>query len=265
MMAGRVDAPSPSRDRFFHLAEAPRGARARLLESDERHAQRVLRLQPGDALAGGDGLGRAWPLRVASAGRGGLELEVAGEPWSVPAPGEPGSRAPRVEVLLALPRGGRSEAALERLTQLGVWSVSPLASERVQGHRRDVGPERAERCRRVLREACKQCRRLWTPSFGEPLAAADLPGRAGRSELLVLDPDGAVDLLDWARAHPGAGGAARPVTVVVGPEGGLTQAESAQLAAAGATAVRVGPHVLRIETAAEAALALLVAALGPGF
>lgn len=265
MMAGLVDAPRLRRDRFFHLAQPPRGAHARLVESDERHALRVLRLQPGDELVGGDGMGRAWPLRVAAAGRAGLELEVAGASWSDPAPGEPGSHAPRVEVVLALPRGGRSEDALERMTQLGVWSVRPLASERVQGQRREVGPERAERCRRVLREACKQCRRLWTPQFGEPLAPADLPEKAGAGPLLVLDPHGALDLLDWARTHPGAGSADRPLTVVVGPEGGLTEAESAHLAAAGATAVRVGPHVLRIETAAEAALALLVAALGPGF
>jgi len=265
MMADLVDDRSLRRDRFFHLAEPPQGARARLVESDARHAVRVLRLQPGDELSGGDGMGRAWPLRVAAAGRAGLELEVAGTPWNVPAPGEPGSRAPRIELAFALPRGGRSEAALERLTQLGVWGVRPLASERVQGHRREVGLARAERCQRVLREACKQCRRLWTPQFGAPLAPADLRARAGTEDVLVLDPDGTVELLDWARGHPGAGSAARPLTVVVGPEGGLSAEESAQLAAAGAVAVRVGPHVLRIETAAEAALALLVAALGPGF
>lgn len=265
MMSGRVESPSLRSERFFHLDGPPRGGRARLVESDSRHALRVLRLQAGDELVGGDGAGGAWPLRVGSAERDGLELEVCGPAWRVPAPGEPDSRAPRIEVVLALPRGGRSEAALERLAQLGAWSVHPLSSERVQAHRRDPGDERSERCRRVLREACKQCRRLWTPEFGAPLSLAELGDRARAGATLVLDPEAETDLLAWARTRPDAGGVTLPVTLIVGPEGGLTLQERAQLAAAGAQTARLGPHVLRIETAAEAATAILVAALGPGF
>lgn len=257
--------PSLRAERFFHLAEAPRDGRARLLEADARHALRVLRVRPGEALVGGDGAGSAWPLRVAAAGRAELALEVTGPGWSVPAAGEPGSRAPRVEVALALPRGGRSEAALERLAQLGAWSVLPLTSERVQGHRREVGEARGERCQRVLREACKQARRLWTPQFGAPVTPSELGRRAREGHALVLDPEAELDVLEWARAHPGAGTSARPVTLVVGPEGGLTEAERAQLAADGAASARLGPHVLRIETAAEAGVALLVVALAPAF
>lgn len=265
MMGARVDSPNLRRDRFFHLEGPPVDARARLVPSDERHAQRVLRLEAGDTLVGGDGAGTAWPLSVASAGRSGLELALVGPPWSEPAPGEPGSRAPCVEVVLALPRGGRSEAALERLTQLGVACVSPLESERVQGHRREAGRVRAERYERVLGEACKQARRLWKPRFGPPRTPAELAALAGSRPTLVLDPDAGLDLLEWARAHPDAGASERPLCVVVGPEGGLTEAERAALIAGGAQEVRLGPHVLRIETAAEACVALLVLALGPSF
>lgn len=260
-----MEVPSLRAERFFHLEHAPVDGRARLCESDTRHATRVLRLRVGEELVGGDGRGRAWPLRVVAVGRAGLELEVAGPAWSVPAAGEPGSRAPRVELALALPRGGRSETALERLTQLGVWSVAPLASERVQGHRREPGEARRERSERVLREACKQARRLWTPEFAAPLTPAELGLRARDGATVVLDPEAGIDLLDWARAHPDVGTSARPVTVVVGPEGGLTEEERAQLVDDGAHAARLGPHVLRIETAAEAAVGLLVVALAPAF
>jgi len=252
-------------ERFFHLAGEPVGGRARLLDGDARHALRVLRVHVGDELVGGDGRGRAWPLRVVSAGRGGLELEVAGPAWSTPAAGEPGSRAPRVVVALALPRGGRSESCLERMTQLGVWAVHPLASERVQGHRREPGEARSERCQRVLREACKPARRLWTPEFGAPLGLDELARGAGPGRTLLLDPEAPRDLLGWAAANPGSGAAERPLTVVVGPEGGLTREERAALERAGAVAVRLGPHVLRIETAAEAAVSLLVLALASAF
>lgn len=265
MMGARVDAHSLRRERFFHLEGPPEHGRARLCASDARHAERVLRLRAGDELWGGDGAGTAWPLAVAAVGRDGLDLAVVGPPWSEPAPGERGSRAPCVEVVLALPRGGRSEAALERLTQLGAAGVSPLESERVQGHRRESGRARAERYERVLAEACKQARRLWTPRLGAPRTPAEIAALAGERPTLVLDPQAPTDLLAWTGAHPGAGSADRPLCVVVGPEGGLTDAERAALVAGGAQEVRLGPHVLRIETAAEAAVAILVQALGPRF
>jgi 16S rRNA (uracil1498-N3)-methyltransferase len=250
--------PELAQARLFHLAEAPEGGSAKLCAEDERHALQVLRIAAGERLFGGDGAGSAWPLEVVAAGRGGLELRVAGEPLSEPRPGSDGSWLPWIEVAVALPRGGRSEEMLGRLTQLGAAAVVPLVCERGQGQLRQPGAAKSEHLRRAAREACKQCRRLWTPELREPLTPAGLRGAYPSADLLVLDPAAHVGLLDWTR-----GRAARaPITLAVGPEGGFTPAELESMQGSGGTAVRLGGYVLRVETAAEAAVAVLVSALG---
>jgi 16S rRNA (uracil1498-N3)-methyltransferase len=258
-----MDRPADLRQgRVFYLRETPAPGPPRLAEEDERHAVRVLRMRPGDELLGMDGLGTAWPLRVRAAGRSGLDLEPAGEPLSQPRPGSAGQPLPWIEVAVALPRGGRSEEMISRLTQLGAAAVTPLVSERVQGPLREVSPARLGHMQRALRESCKQCRRLWVPELREPLRPSELRPLHPRGELLVLDPDSDLGLLAWTRGMPdGAGTEERPLVVVVGPEGGLTAAERAALRDEGATEVRLGPFLLRIETAAEAAVAGLVLAL----
>jgi 16S rRNA (uracil1498-N3)-methyltransferase len=254
--------PELRRARVFTLARTPAEGPPRLAAEDERHAVRVLRMRPGDTLLGFDGRGTAWPLRVVAAGRGGLDLEPCGEPITQPRPGADGAALPWIEVAVALPRGGRSEEMVARLVQLGAAALSPLVSERVQGPLREISPARLEHLRRAMRESCKQCRRLWLPELREPLPPSQLRGLHPEGDLLVLDPDSPKGILAWARERCADGATARrPLVVVVGPEGGLTEAERADLRGAGAHEVRLGPYLLRIETAAEAAVAGLVLAL----
>src|SRR5688572_9806981 len=248
--------------RLFHLAGAPAAGRARLCEEDERHALKVLRIAVGETLYGGDGRGTAWPLEVVTAGRSGLELRLAGEPVTEPRPGTNGSLIPWIDVAVALPRGGRAQDMLARLTQLGAAAVTPLVCERGQGPVREPGAANAEHLRRALRESCKQCRRLWTPELREPAAPAELRARLPQSDLAVLDPTARRTLIEWARER-GAASAPRSIAVAIGPEGGFTAAELELLRASGAVDVRLGAYILRVETAAEAATAVLVAALEP--
>jgi len=247
--------------RLFHLAGPPSDGRARLTAEDERHALAVLRMKAGDELFGGDGRGRAWPLEVLSTGKHGLELQVAGEELREPQPGSDESALPWIEVAVALPRGGRSEEMLARLTQLGASAVRPLVCERGQGPTREPGAAKAEHLRRAMRDACKQCRRLWIPELREPCTPADLRREHPSSELVALDPRTALRLLDWALLHAAAH-ARKPIVLAIGPEGGFTPTEQEGLRAAGATEVRLGAYILRVETAAEAAVAVLIAALG---
>jgi 16S rRNA (uracil1498-N3)-methyltransferase len=249
-----------SKARLFHLAEPPSGGRARLCAEDERHATSVLRISAGEVLFGGDGRGSAWPFEVHAAGRSGLELRLAGEPVVEPPPGAEGSSLPRIEVAVALPRGGRAEEMLARLTQLGVAAVIPLVCERGQGPLREPGAARVEHLRRALREACKQCRRLWTPDLREAVAVAGLRAELPASDLLVLEPRAESSLLAWARARASEP-ERKPIGVAIGPEGGFTEGEREQLRGSGATEARLGAYILRVETAAEAAVAVLAAAL----
>jgi 16S rRNA (uracil1498-N3)-methyltransferase len=257
--------PAPLRAaRLFALSVSPPEGPPRLTEEDERHAVRVLRMVPGDTLYGFDGKGAAWPLCVVGAGRGGLQLELRGEALRQPRPGDPDSVLPWIEVAVALPRGGRSEEMIARLVQVGAAAVTPLVSERVQGPLREISPARIGHLKRAMVEACKQCRRLWLPELREPLRPSEVRPLHPDADLIVLDPDARSGLVDWARSRAGRGAGTheRPFVVVVGPEGGLTEAERATLRDAGADEVRLGPFLLRIETAAETAVAGLVLALG---
>ncbi|MBL8861307.1 MAG: RsmE family RNA methyltransferase [Planctomycetes bacterium] len=255
-------APRPSDDprvRRFALAGPPEGGRFLLAAGEAEHARRVLRLRVGDRLLGLDGAGAAWPLVVVNADARGFEVASAGEPEREPAPGEHGAALPWIEVCVALPRGERAEALVERLVQLGVAAIRPLAAQRASPEARAEGTRRATRLVRAAREACKQAVRLWVPEIHpleEPMRALT---RAASLDLRLDPRDGAAAFPALAALDPW-GTRAAPVRLWVGPEGGFTEEEVAALDAAGARALRLGPHILRIETAAEAGLALVAAA-----
>jgi len=245
----RSGEPGSAPIRRFFLARSPAEGPPELLDEDREHALRVLRIRAGDRLIGLDGRGGSWPLVVRSADRGRLELEPAGEGRLDPAPGREGAALPWIEIAVPMPKGGRLEEMLDRLTQLGAAAIAELRPERSEPR---PGILEGARVGRVLREACKQSGRTWLPELrpGPSATAADR---------ILLDASAETPLASWIR--PGRWTSERPLTVLVGPEGGFTEEERAGFVAGGAVPVRLGPHVLRIETAAEAAMAVLAAAL----
>jgi 16S rRNA (uracil1498-N3)-methyltransferase len=259
-VAPRSGEPGSAPERRFFLAAAE-GDAFELAPGEREHALRVLRLRAGDRLIGVNGRGEAWPLEVREIGRDRLVLGAAGPPQREPRPGEAGAPLPWIEVALPWPKGGRVEEMLDRLTQLGAAAVGPLLCERAGPHSGELPPGRRERLERVLREACKQSGRAWLPVLRD----ADASTGSGPLEAVLLDPAADRGLADWARERRERGAtrwtAEHPLLVLVGPEGGFTADERARFAARGASPVRIGPHVLRVETAAEAATAVLAAEL----
>jgi 16S rRNA (uracil1498-N3)-methyltransferase len=202
-----------------------------LTPGDRHHVERVLRLRVGEAVTASDGAGR-W---VACRWVGAAALEVAGEVVVEPAP------TPLVTVAFSPVKGERPEWAVQKLTELGVDRIVPLVAARlVVRWTGDRGEAVVARWRRVAREAAMQSRRAWLPVVEQVVpfgVAAAWPGAAlavGGGDPPSLD---------------------RPV-VLVGPEGGWSEDE---LAVPGVATVGLGPNVLRTETAAVAAGALLVA------
>jgi 16S rRNA (uracil1498-N3)-methyltransferase len=197
-------------------------------DADAHHLGRVRRLRPGDPLVLGDG-------------RGGVRAARFGDP---PQPDGPVTRvpkpAPAITVAFALTKGDRPEVAVQKLTEVGVDVIVPFVSARTVVRWDDQKAVRhVERWRVIAREAAAQAHRPWLPTVAE-LARFDevaaLPGAA------LAHPDGSAPTL----GHP---------TLLVGPEGGWDPAEEA----APLARVRLGPHVLRAETAAIVAGALLAA------
>jgi 16S rRNA (uracil1498-N3)-methyltransferase len=230
-----------------------------LLAGEAQHALRVLRLQVGDRLTGLDGKGGSWPARVASVGRDEVALELEGGGRIDPPAGSPGAPLPWIEIAVAWPKQGRVEDMLDRLTQLGAAAIAPLPCERAGPASGELTGVRRERCERVLREACKQSGRTWLPVLREAPSSAP-------ADFLLLDPASSVGLSAWV-GERGARGESlpwteqRPLCVLVGPEGGFTPAEREGWVGRGAIPLRLGPNVLRLETAAEAAMAILAGGL----
>jgi len=243
----------------FFLADGARPGEPRLLPEDEQHATRVLRLGVGDLLVGLDGKGGRHPLRVRALRRGAVELEETGPAEVVPGPGQADAPLPWVEVAIAWPRRNRVEGMLDRLVQLGAAAIRPLAArQRGPG---EAPEEASPRLQRVAREACKQSGRAWLPVFERTLTPEELarhlrPGSA----LAVLDPGAGLSLDTWLRslrpAPIGLGARESPIVLVIGPEGGFAEEEREAFLVCGASSTWLGPHVLRVETAAEAAMAV---------
>ncbi len=236
-------------DRFFvaDLAALTVGETLELDPREAAHASRVKRHRTGDRIELFDGRGLVARAAVtATDPRRGVTVRLTESESAAPPAGA-------LCLATAVPRGDRMESLVETACQLGVARIAPIVFERSTPGTRG----RSQRWQRVAIEACKQSGRNHFPRIDEPAALADWlaskpPAPAGR---WLADPGG---------AEPAAlAGAARrgPCVALVGPEGGLTRSEFGACLAAGFSTVRLGDHILRIETAA---MAVGVVAMLPG-
>jgi 16S rRNA (uracil1498-N3)-methyltransferase len=216
--------------------------------AEGRHAATVTRLAPGEGVVLVDGAGRRGTGTVAAVvGRDSLEVDVV-EVDDEPEP------SPRLVVVQALPKGDRGETAVETMTEVGVDEVVPWAAARcVTRWRADRADKALTRWRSTAQAAAKQSRRARFPRIA-PVATTDqvVTRLAAAAAAVVLHEEAAEPLSSLRPPSEGE------VVVVVGPEGGVTPEELAAFAAAGASAYRIGPTVLRTSTAGTAALAVLL-------
>lgn len=232
------------------------GERLRLPEAAAAHVARVLRLAAGDALAVFDGRGAEHEALIESVKGGRVEVLVGARRAAAT-----GRESPlRVTLLQALARGEKMDWVLQKATELGVARIVPVATERsvVQLDGERAG-KRLAHWQGVVASACEQCGRSLLPEVLAPQALEAAAASAPPGLRLVLSPDASLPLAAAlaARPEPGDG-----VSLLIGPEGGLTAAEIAKALRAGFVAVTLGPRVLRTETAAIAALGILQALAG---
>jgi 16S rRNA (uracil1498-N3)-methyltransferase len=230
--------------------------------TEGRHAAVVQRRGPGERIDVVDGAGVRACCVVESVTDAQVRLrveEVVVEP------------APEVVVTLvqALAKGDRDELAVEAAVEVGVDAVVPWQSERaVVVWRGQRAAKSRARWVATVRSAVKQARRAYVPPVAEALTTKQLVARtrevaARGGAVVVLHEEATLPLDQVVLPGPGAGSAGAPeLLVVVGPEGGISNAELAALTEAGAVAARLGPHVLRTSTAGPVAVALLSVRLG---
>ena len=224
--------------------------------AEGRHAATVRRLRPGERADVTDGAGLVAECVVADArpgghGADGLELIVRAR-REVPRPD------PAITVVQAIPKGDRGELAVEEMTEVGVDRIVPWAAARCVPVWHGARGERSlARWRLTAREAAKQSRRAWIPEVTDVASAGQVAQLIEKAPCaIVLEPGAAARLGRLSLPESG------DLLVVVGPEGGITDEEGAAFLAAGATACRLGPTVLRTSTAGTVAAAILLTRSG---
>jgi 16S rRNA (uracil1498-N3)-methyltransferase len=223
------------------------GQRITLRGQEGRHASTVRRLQPGERADITDGAGTVAECVVSAARPGELELSVIGR-RSEPRP------EPQLTVLQAIPKGDRGELAVELLTEVGADVIVPWAAERcVAVWRGERAARSRQRWQSAAEQAAKQSRRSWFPVVAEQAALAAAVARVSAAALaIVLDPAGPARVASLRLPAEGE------ILLVVGPEGGLSPAETDAFLAAGAVSARLGPTVLRASTAGAVASATVL-------
>ncbi|HVL91109.1 MAG TPA: RsmE family RNA methyltransferase [Actinomycetota bacterium] len=214
---------------------------------DARHATRVLRIRPGEAITVSDGRGGIATATVTDASRA-LSASVMDRRVVEPI-------RPALTVYQALPKAGKLERVVQALTQCGVAAIVPLRAARsIAKWDAAKAASNVGRLRAVAREAAMQSRRAWLPTVRDPIGIDEVP--AGT---IVLHEAASTRL---SALLPLASGAPAAVSIAIGPEGGFDDAEIAALEARGCPAATLGPVVLRTETASIVAAAVILARYG---
>ncbi len=228
------------------------GSLVELHGGEVRRIKKVLRLRPGDLVTVVQAGGMEGEAEVVESSLDRAILRVT-RVWDVD------RESPLwIHLIQALSKADKMEWVVQKATELGVQEMTVLQTRRCVPQ---WGPEgsdgRMRRWRRIIQEAARQCGRAWIPSLGGPWDLEELCRNAADSEglkLVLWEGEGTERLRD-------ALGRGRPppmrVSLVVGPEGGLEEIEVRRLEAAGFVAVRMGPRILRTETAGPMAVAIL--------
>lgn len=214
-----------------------------LSPNEAHHANAVMRLKPGDAVELFDGKGAIAVGTLQSSGKRGASVEVT-EIQRVERP----NSNPLV-LAMAIPKSPRQSFLFEKCTELGVDAIWPITFDRSVVKTSASGVAKWER---TIIEAGKQCRTAYLPEILSPLRFKEAVGtHRDDATHVVCDPSASTSIADPIRALDSG----RSCVVWIGPEGGMTDHETEQLASRGAVMAKLGGNILRIETAAIAVAA----------
>src|SRR6185295_10475068 len=217
-----------------------------LPEDAAHHAARVLRLREGEHVLLFDGRGGEFEARLSMPHRGQVLAEIGSRR-------EIERESPlAVTLVQAVSSGEKMDFTIQKAVELGVAAIQPVLTEKsVVRLSAEREAKKLAHWRRVAIAACEQCGRNRIPEIREPVALERY--RPGAGSKILLSPSGPGKLADLAKG---------PVLLAAGPEAGFSDGEEQFLLRAGFQPVRLGPRILRTETAALAALAALNALAG---
>jgi 16S rRNA (uracil1498-N3)-methyltransferase len=240
------------------IAEHWDEATATIVGGQAEHLARVLRAQPGmeaDIVAGG----RVFHAEVAAVTLAGENSEVR---FNLAAELQADPALP-ITFVLAIYKFDRMEWAIEKATELGVAAIAPVVAQRTEKHLAHAAEKRAERWRRIAHEAAQQARRSDVPVVHDPVPlSARIRTASAATRIVLAEQERTTTLRQSVMEAIEAAKAEMPsLEIAIGPEGGWASAEEALFDANGWRAASLGPRIVRAETAAIAALAVVASCL----
>ena len=222
------------------------------LEPDVAHHVFVLRLQVGDTIELFNGQGGSFVASLCS-----IEKRRAAAEIKVFLPAE--CELPyALNLVQALPEGSKMDWIIEKAMELGVSAIQPIASQRcVVRLSADRAEKKLAHWQGVIVAAAEQCGRNRLAHLANPLDLAKWLGQQDMHQRIMLSPRAEQSLADWARHHP-----PQALSLLIGPEGGLSDEEEQLASRHGVLALSIGPRILRTETAGLAAIAAINAVWG---
>lgn len=242
---------------FFIDTQDISGAVATIRGQEARHISSVLRLAPGGLLRLFDGGGMVYEARIEKIHRDRVEALILASSRPEPANGR------SLHLGLAVLKGKKTDLVVQKATELGVAGLHPFISKYCLAPGGAEGREakRSERWQKIAREACKQCNRPTPPACHQTLDFVELLRKSGGGfdlRLIFWEEDKARPLKEFFTRNP----APRSVMILIGPEGGFSREEIDRAVAAGFQPATLGRSILRAETAAIAAAAIIQYLLG---
>jgi 16S rRNA (uracil1498-N3)-methyltransferase len=228
------------------IADEVAGNRAALTGANADHLARVLRARVGQEFdVSTDAEVRRGVVSDIQPGR--IEFTLGD---LVPTPS-----APHITLALSIFKFDRMEWAIEKCTELGVTRIIPVIARRTETHLAAAATKRVERWQRIAWEAAQQSRRVSPPEICQPAKLKDAVGISGGRRIVLTESEPEVMLRDVLQAYGG------DVVLAIGPEGGWTEAELNLFRSVGWISASLGNTILRAETAAIAATAVVLAEL----
>ncbi|MDB6164282.1 MAG: rRNA ((1498)-N(3))-methyltransferase, partial [Xanthomonadaceae bacterium] len=242
----RILAVGPMRLTRVHVpTELAVGATLALPETAATHLLRVLRLQPNDRCVLFNGDGCDYAARIVTAGKRDATVEI------LSAHALTNESPLQITLLQSLARGEKMDWILQKATELGVQAFVPVNSERSEVR---LGDDRVDKrlahWRGVVIAACEQSGRAWVPTVVAPQSMSDALDALTTTVRCLLDPEATQAIAEFALPQSRC-------VLAVGPEGGWSPRDRMMLHAAGFIGLRLGPRILRTETAGIAAIAVL--------
>ncbi len=214
---------------------------------DAKHISKVLRLRAGDPVTVSDGVSRSYRIELEAVSDKKITGRVIdGTPFDIP--------QKKLTVYQGLPKGRKMDLIIEKLTEIGAAGIVPVSFARsVPEYGEDRGAKRLVRWRAIAYEACKQSGRPWLPEIGEVHAWDEALAELDEFDEVIVPFENARGF-KLSDAFKASGNTA----VIIGPEGGFEESEIADLERRGAKLFSLGDNILRTETAAIVAGALVL-------